>query len=137
MAKVRTIAFLLAVVLVFVPFGLVLSSGPRLPLPASLDWDGGCAIGVGRDATLHGSWTYSRVTWATDNWSGTRIEILWPIGYSARFDPTVEVLDASGNVVGREGDLIIGSCTMPPDDPATLRVEAGDVRPPTWQPGDG
>jgi len=137
MAKVRTVALLLGVVLVFVPFGLVLSFGSQGALPTSLFWRGGCTIGVGRDATLHGSPTDSRVTWATDNGLGMRIEILWPVGYSARFDPNVEVLDASGNVVGREGDLIVGSCTMPPYDPAIWRVEARDIRPPTWKPGDG
>jgi hypothetical protein len=136
----------LGLVLVFVPFGLVLSSGLSAPsassgrLPTYLDWTGGCSIGVGRDATLHGSPSDPQVTWATDNSSGMRSEIIWPSGYTARFDPNVAVLDASGNVVGREGDFVIGSCTMvatDPVDPIVWLVEGNDIRPPTWKPGDG
>jgi hypothetical protein len=126
----------LGVVLVFVPFGLILSSGPTT-LPTLPGWQGGCSIGVGRDATLHGSPTDPQVTWATDNRSGLHFVIVWPTGYSAHFDPKVAVLDASGNVVGREGDLIVGSCTMLMNDPVISLVEANDVRPPTWKPGDG
>ena len=129
------IVLLLGVVLVFVPFGLVLSFGSQGSLLESLFWRGGCTMGVGRDATLHGSPTDPRVTWATDNGSGMQIEILWPVGYSARFDPNVEVFDASGKVVGREADLIVGSCATPPNYLAIWRIEARDIRPPSWQPG--
>jgi hypothetical protein len=133
----RTLALLLGVVLLFVPFGLVLSFGPNRALPASLSWRGGCSMGVGRDAILHGSYADPQVTWATDNGTGARVELLWPLGYTARFDPDLEVADASGVVIGHEGDLIIGSCTMAPDVGTAFLVEASDVRPPTWRPGDG
>jgi hypothetical protein len=58
------------------------------------------------------------------------------MGYYARFAPLLELLDERGTVVAREGDLIIGSCSINADD-ALVRVSAEEVRPPTWQPGDG
>jgi hypothetical protein len=106
-------------------------------LPSSPDWHGGCNIGVGQDATLHGAASDARATWPTDNFGGDRIELLWPIGYSARFSPHLEVLDDHGAVVAHEGDLIIGSCLRQPKDGGSIRVDAEEVRPPTWQPGDG
>jgi len=133
----RTLALLLGVVLVFVPFGLVLSFGPNPALPASFWWRGGCSMGVGRDAILHGSLADPQVTWATDNGTGVRVALLWPLGYKARFDPDLQLADASGVVVGHEGDLIIGSCTMWADVGNTFLVEASDIRLPTWKPGDG
>ena len=32
--------------------------------------------------------------------------ITWPYGFSARYDPALEILDPSGAVVAREGQLI-------------------------------
>lgn len=132
----RPLALLLGLLLLVVPFDMVLSVGIHT-LPNSLFWRGGCAIGVGLDATLHGSPTDPQVTWATDNWSGTRMELLWPVGYSAGFDPGLELFDAGGRVVGHEGDLIIGTCTMGSWGDLFHRVEANDIRPPSWRPGDG
>jgi hypothetical protein len=106
------------------------------PLPADAAWRGVCGLGVGRDAVLQGAYSAPPVTWATDGSSGARFELLWPWGYQAQFAPRLEVLGEGGTVVAREGDLIIGSCGLPADD-ARWRVSAGDVRPPTWQPGDG
>ena len=106
-------------------------------LPSNPTWRGGCAIGVGRDATLHGSSSDARVTWATDTAAGGRLDLLWPVGYSARFSPHLEILDEHGTVVAHEGDLIIGSCLTQSDDGGAVRVDASQVRPPTWQPGDG
>jgi hypothetical protein len=101
-------------------------------LPSDPKWSGGCGIGVGLDAVLRGASADARVAWAIDRSGGGRIELVWPAGYSARFLPDLQVLDATGTVVAREGDLIIGSCMGNPE-----RVDAGEVRPPTWQPGDG
>jgi hypothetical protein len=68
-----------------------------------------CA-GVGLvDATLHGSPTDPRVAWIDLHGFGQRAA-LFPTGYSARFDPSLEVLDTSGNVKFREGDKIDGAC---------------------------
>lgn len=101
-------------------------------LPTDPQWSGGCGIGVGLDAILHGAPSDPRVAWATDRSSGARIDLLWPNGYSARFLAGLEILDSTGAVVAREGDLIIGKCMGSP-----APVDAGEVRPPTWQPGDG
>lgn len=127
-----------------VAFGLavVLSAcellAPSRPLPGNPAWLGGCSIGVGRKAVLHGSAFDPRVTWATDRAGGFRLELLWPVGYQARFSPNLELLDEQGAVVAREGDLIIGSCSITdPADENALRVSAQDVRPATWQEGDG
>jgi hypothetical protein len=108
-----------------------------LPLPTDRTWSGAGCLGVGRDAVLHGSASDPRVTWAEDRNVAARIELLWPIGYRARFVPQLELLDERGTVVGHEGDLIIGSCTTDPPGGDAVRVSAIDVRPPTWQLGDG
>ncbi len=66
--------------------------------------------GVGLDAILHGDPSDPGLTWIVDRRSGLRTEVLWPTGFSARFDPSLEVLDASGRVVHHEGELIGGGC---------------------------
>jgi hypothetical protein len=101
------------------------------------DWSGGCAIGTGRDDVLHGSAVDPRVAWATWQEGGERVELIWPAGYRARFTPALEVLDADGRVVARAGDLIIGACMARPGDGDAIQVDADEVRPPGWQPGDG
>jgi hypothetical protein len=110
---------------------------PSAQLPSDPTWQGNCGLGVGRDATLHGSVSDGRVTWAIDRDGASRIDLLWPRGSTARFNPQLEVLDGSGRVVAREGDLIIGSCLTAPGDAGAIRIEANDVRPPDWKPGDG
>jgi hypothetical protein len=72
-------------------------------LPTDPAWPGGCGIGVGLDAVLHGSTRDHRLVWATDRSSGQRIDLVWPAGYGARFIRGLQVLDASGAVVAREG----------------------------------
>lgn len=67
-----------------------------------------CA-GVGVSAVLHGSAADPRVAWLVND-LGTRVEVVWPVGYRARFTPNLEVLDASGVVVLRSGDPITGVC---------------------------
>ncbi len=67
-----------------------------------------CA-GVGLDAVLHAAPNDLRVAWLINN-LGTRIDVIWPVGYRARFAPTLEVLDAAGLVVLREGDSVTGGC---------------------------
>jgi hypothetical protein len=67
-----------------------------------------CA-GIGLDAVLHGAPNDPRVAWLINN-LGTRIDAIWPVGYRARFAPTLEVLDAAGDVVLREGDPVTGGC---------------------------
>jgi hypothetical protein len=96
----------------------------RLPLDPT--WLGGCSEGVGRDATLHGSPLDLRVTWAIDNSSGRRVELLWPVGYKALFDPGLVILDRTNAVVAGEGDQIVGSC-LGRDAGGAIRVEAREV----------
>ena len=83
---------------------------PSLPtLPGAAE-DTPCA-GVGNDGTLAGSPTDPRVAWLAEP-QGGRVEIVWPQGFSARFDPNLAVLDASGKVVYRAGDRPGGGCVI-------------------------
>lgn len=41
-----------------------------------------------------------------DSGKDRHLAIIWPHGYGARFDP-LELIDAHGDVVAREGDTII------------------------------
>jgi hypothetical protein len=71
-----------------------------------------------------------------DRATGHRAEIIWPAGYHARFDLGLEVLDDHDVFVGKDGDLIIGTCGgNGPGGP--FRISSRDVRRPDWQPGDG
>jgi hypothetical protein len=58
---------------------------------------------------LHGSQTDSRIAWMTFP-DGSRHEIGWPLGYSARFVPGLEVLDEASRVIAREGSPVAGGC---------------------------
>jgi hypothetical protein len=70
---------------------------------------GPCA-GVGLDAILHGDPADPALTWVVDRAEGIRIDAIWPAGFSARFEPALQVFDAAGQIVNREGDLIEGGC---------------------------
>jgi hypothetical protein len=91
-------------------------SGGLFALPTTNWLAGGMCAGVGLDAVLHGSPTDPRVAWLDNNMGGTpRMEVSWPAGYRARFNPNLEVLDENGNVVIREGDAVTGACGNNPD----------------------
>ena len=47
--------------------------------------------------------------------NGQRQELEWPVGYSARFTPQLELLDQYGNVVAGEGTQLVGGCQMAPN----------------------
>jgi hypothetical protein len=49
---------------------------------------------------------------------GGRREVVWPAGFSARFDPQLEIVDQNGRGVIQEGDFVEGSCGSP--QPGTL-----------------
>ena len=78
----------------------------------------GLCAGTGLDAVLHGSPTDAHVAWLDGEQvvgplgepEVVRLEIVWPAGYLARFDPNLEILDENGNVVMREGDTVTGDC---------------------------
>ena len=94
---------------------------PTLPLPTLASYNGGCRD-VGLDATLAGSRTDPRVAWLLGP-GGSRHEIIWPPGFTARFDPNLAVLDADGVVVYRAGDRIEGGCVAgTADDPGLLLI---------------
>lgn len=67
-----------------------------------------CA-GIGISAVIRGDPADPHVTWLIAQ-PGARLETLWLPGYHARFNPTLEVLDATGAVVLREGDRVNGGC---------------------------
>ena len=87
-------------------------------LPTLASYNGGCR-GVGLDATLVGDPADPRVAWLVGN--GGRQEIVWPPGYSARFTPALEILDASNQIVLRGGDKITGGCTSGRPDVLLIR----------------
>ncbi len=88
----------------------------------TLTTDNGTCPSVGLNVTLFGDAADPRVTWLVRD-DGSRQDIIWPPGFTARFSPKLEVLDASGSVVFRGGDRIDGGCTAgPPDDPAKLLI---------------
>src|SRR5215510_6300343 len=90
-----------------------LVAGCAHTLPVDPRWaGGGCGVGVGTDMVIHGSATDPRVRWATSPDTNERFEIVWPVGYSARFEPDLEVLNARGRVVAREGYRLIGWCRV-------------------------
>lgn len=71
--------------------------------------------GVGYLGTsLHGSPDDPRLTWMV-TMDGTRAELAWPVGFSARFAPELELLDAQGRVVAKEGSSVAGGCLVSHD----------------------
>ena len=69
-------------------------------------------VGYEGEFRLHGSPTDARLVWMTFP-DASRHELAWPLGYSARFTPGLELLDEQGQVVGREGSRIVGGCETP------------------------
>jgi hypothetical protein len=90
-------------------------------LPVDPQWAGAGCRGTGTDVIIHGSIADPRVTWVTTLDGRQRSEIVWPVGYSARFAPGLEVLDAGGAVVAREGDHLGGWCRTA-DSPANVPI---------------
>jgi hypothetical protein len=70
--------------------------------------DAQACAGVGTEAVLAGDANDPRVAWLLE--SGARVDVVFPPGFSARFTPALEVLNASGAVVARAGDRIDGYC---------------------------
>lgn len=58
---------------------------------------------------LHGAADDPRLAWMIRP-DGTRTELAWPVGFSARFAPTLEVLDGQGRVIASEGSIVHGGC---------------------------
>jgi hypothetical protein len=81
-----------------------------LPTPPFVNNPPDICAGVGISALLRGDAHDPVLTWVEDTTTHTRRDVVWPVGYRARFTPRLQVLDASGAVVLRESDLIAGTC---------------------------
>lgn len=85
-----------------------------IPLPTVATTDGWCKE-VGYDGVLRGDPADPRVAWGEKETPVTHVvmrkELVWPPGYTARFTPQLEVLDASQHVRLVAGDVIEGGCT--------------------------
>ena len=89
-----------------------LQPGPSaLPLPTDPYHSTACGgIGGGGFMILMGAPSDPHLTWEVGP-DGGRQDIVWPPGYRARFDPSLEVLNPAGAVVFRQGDQIAaGGC---------------------------
>ena len=76
----------------------------------------GCR-GVGSPGILRGQHDDPRVAWTDDG----RPRLVWPPGFVAWFNPTLVIVDPTGHVVFREGDVIPGGCAIgPSDDPSAV-----------------
>ena len=86
------------------------------------NWTGRLCGGGGfvGDFRLHGSPDDPSTAWMTYP-DGSRKELAWSPGTSARFIPALEVVGPDGNVIAREGSLVTGGC--PVGDPNVLFVE--------------
>lgn len=91
-----------------VAYGFPLRTLPPVTVPSGAVVT--CA-GIGLvDAALHGDPNDPKLAWLINAVGPSRIDLVWPSGYSARFDPQLEIVDPNGVVVMREGDQIEGAC---------------------------
>jgi len=97
-------------------------------LPVDPGWQGNGCRGTGTDMVIHGSMFDQLVSWVELPEGGGRVNIVWPVGYRARFVPTLEIVDRTGAIVAREGDRLQGWCrnASSPDD-APVHVEGDQV----------
>lgn len=97
-----------------------LGAGEHL-LPIANFGSGGLCAGVGfvGDFRLSGAPDDPRLAWISGP-DGRRTELAWPVGYSARFTPNLEVLNDRGRRVAVEGSLVTGGCPT---------LDAGVIRP--------
>jgi hypothetical protein len=113
---------LLGALVVVVLAGFVFSSAsarpPRLLGPGERwlpvgDWtERFCAGGdLPGDVRLHGSPDEPRGAWMTFE-DGSRKELVWTAGTSARFTPALEVIGPYGNVITSEGSRITSGCPV-------------------------
>jgi hypothetical protein len=72
--------------------------------PASGEY--GCA-GVGFDPVVfHGSQVGADTLVWVDDPNQRQVALVWPHGFSVRFDPQLQLLDGDGSIVARDGDTI-------------------------------
>jgi hypothetical protein len=81
--------------------------------------------GVAVEATLAGDAGDPRIAWLVHD-SGDETPLLWPSGWSARFAPSLEVLDDRGVVRMRSGDRFASVCLKGgADDPSSVMMVEG------------
>jgi hypothetical protein len=98
------------------------------PLPAGVyavptidtsKFDACAGIGV-VDAHLTGDPHDPRIAWLAGSYG--RREVVFPSRFTARFAPELEILDAAGAVVAREGQVITGGCVTGGDTGSALLI---------------
>ena len=94
------------------------SAVPTRPLGLGEQWlpavgNGAACGGVGfaGEFRLHGSAADPHLAWMTRP-DGSRTELVWSPGTSARFTPALEVLGPDGQRIAGEGSLITGGCPI-------------------------
>jgi len=97
------------------------SAAPVVQLPtwSEAPASGACPAALMGRVTLRGDRrSQSRPVWV-ESWDGEQRDIVWPYGFSARFTPALELLNARGEVVAREGDVLdLGGGVVSALDPA-------------------
>jgi hypothetical protein len=76
-------------------------------------------------ATLHVDATDARWIWGTQDGIGPEVALRLPGGYGVDPGPPEAIVDPEGNVMAREGDLIVSGCRSPQ---GTVLISEGDVR---------
>jgi hypothetical protein len=64
-----------------------------------------CPAALHTPFTLEGDPASTPAVWGIDA-GGLRFDIRWPAGFTARFTPSLEVLDPTGSVVARGGQTV-------------------------------
>ena len=72
-------------------------------------------------ARLTGDPNDPRLAWLATA-GGGRKDVVFPPGYRARFAPALEVLDTSGAVVARDGEVVDRGCVTGADDDGPLLI---------------
>jgi hypothetical protein len=84
-------------------------SAPQALTVPTVRWLSACR-GIGlADATLTGDPADPRIAWLDLAGHGRR-DVVFPPAFTARFVPSLEVLDEAGRVVARAGDRIADGC---------------------------
>jgi hypothetical protein len=121
MSRRQSVPFLIGIALAV----LLTACGQTYPLPTVAD-DGGLCRGVGYEGVLRGDRDDPRVAWGEKETRVNRLvlrrELVWPAGYTARFTPQIEVLDASRRIRYVAGDVIEGGCATGPGISGPLYV---------------
>jgi hypothetical protein len=92
------------------------------PLPVAPNPD--ICRGMGMDGVVDGAPYDPRVTWIITGF-GRQTPLVWPPGWTARFGPSLEIIDPRGSVRFRRNDHVSGICLEGPADPSSLVMISG------------